>query len=586
MATTKICGLVLLSAASLPLVVEGGRQSGMLQMEMLSLYHLGNPAVHVTRLHRYEHAGMQAMLEAEAKWHSKDALESSFLARFKSSGSSAILAKEGVSDRSSSLHRAFVRVSAEQASALRRHHETTGLLQLDGRQQASANEYSGAFGTLQYHDFQRPTSSHPAVTGMANLGSQYIGPLGVGTQLVPQKCEVNSTASLLYVGPSDAPAQKDGSTCHVTDESQVWVVFDTGSTNIWVNSVLCKEGACAQPGRHRYNFHKSRTFKSGDKGSYLHIEFGTGTISGPRVTDDFHIGPFSIYNQTFGMMEKTDGQVFYEVPLDGILGLAFPAMSADGAVPFFDTVIKEKALANNEFAFYFSLDSTAANAAFWGGVDPVFYDGPIEYFNVVEPYYWSLHLVSFKIGQDEIIHLLNEPDDHHHHGDDEPAAPPSPEEPKRKNNAGNVQYKAIIDTGTTFFTAQGKAYPEVLRRLPPAPCDRITYETHPNVTITLESSSGEPRDFVLTHKQYMPSSDDQQCAPAWMKIQVPEKHGPGMVLGEVFLRHYFAVFNRGDSTDAQARVGIAPARHGPDVERRLKELTKNQPAFRPPNDSS
>ena len=50
------------------------------------------------------------------------------------------------------------------------------------------------------------------------------------------------------------------------------------------------------------------------------------------------------------------------------------ARSANGVQPFFDTIIQQKALVHNEFAFYFSLDSVTANAVFWGGVDPAFFE--------------------------------------------------------------------------------------------------------------------------------------------------------------------------------------------------------------------
>ena len=62
------------------------------------------------------------------------------------------------------------------------------------------------------------------------------------------------------------------------------------------------------------------------------------------------------------MIEKQSGQVFNDVPFEGILGLGFPSMSANHATPFFDTVIQEKSLQHNEFAFYFSKDIRAGNA--------------------------------------------------------------------------------------------------------------------------------------------------------------------------------------------------------------------------------
>jgi len=138
--------------------------------------------------------------------------------------------------------------------------------------------------------------------------------------------------------------------------------------------------------------------------------------------------------------------------------------------------------------------------------------------------------------------------------------------------------KAIVDTGTTFFTAEGQMFDDVIKRLPSAACSQVSDRSHPPITYTLRSAGGEPRDFVLDNTQYM-TSRDGECLPAFMRIDVPPAHGPAMVLGEVFLREYFSVFDRGDGSDADARVGFARAKGAGEVAPRLKDLTKHQPAF-------
>ena len=89
----------------------------------------------------------------------------------------------------------------------------------------------------------------------------------------------------------------------------------------------------------------------------LHEQFGTGPLSRPMGVNDLHVGPFTVFNQSFGLIQKAEGSVFENTPLEGILGLAFPAMAARGSSPFFDTIIKQKALKSNKFAFYFSLST-------------------------------------------------------------------------------------------------------------------------------------------------------------------------------------------------------------------------------------
>lgn len=351
--------------------------------------------------------------------------------------------------------------------------------------------------------------------------------------------------------------------CHVEDQSQVWVVFDTGSTNLWVASDLCTTGACAKDGRRRYNHTLSASYQRPSVLNELHIQFGTGSIAGPQGIEDFHVGPFTVYNQTFGLIQTQQGRVFEEVPFEGILGLAYPSMSAGGVTPFFDNIIHQKALGKSEFSFYFSLDNPSSNAVLWGGVDPAFHRGKVEYFHVVDPYYWSLNLHSFKIGNETLAGEGSAVSNSFLEG---------------ASSSGGEGLKAIVDTGTTFFTAETGVFEQVMQRIPAAECGAITDESHPPMTYTLEASSGEARDFVLTNKQYMTQTQDgKRCTPAFMRINVPAQHGPAMLLGEVFLRHYFSVFDRSEGPNGA--VGFAPSIQGDDVARHLKSLTRHQPRF-------
>ncbi len=82
--------------------------------------------------------------------------------------------------------------------------------------------------------------------------------------------------------------------------------------------------------------------------------------------------------------------------LQGILGLACPSMSANGVVPFFDNVIKQKVLQRSECAFFFNIVEASqsnqeprGNAIFWAGVDKAFYQPPIRMFPVTQKHSWS-----------------------------------------------------------------------------------------------------------------------------------------------------------------------------------------------------
>lgn len=528
-------------------------------------YHPGHPAVHTTRLHRYDHRGMDSVIQAEAEWHYLASLLAQganatgqairrvhpwALLRPKPEPAVASLGESGESGR------AFLQLSPAQMQALVAHKREVAQKSSSAIRSEQGSRQRMVDASRRY-DTQTVVNKedHPVTTRLSSLMSQYVGPIGVGTRM---ECE----------------------TCKPQEESQVWVVFDTGSTNIWVSSDLCAEGPCASKERHRYNHLQSLTYREPDEPLTLAVKFGTGEVSGPHAVDHFRIGPFAVFNQTFAMIEKQKGAVFEEVPFEGILGLAFPSMSANRVAPFFDTVISENTLEHNEFAFYFSKHHRAGNALLWGGVDPAFYRNKIEYFPVTDPYYWSIDLHSFSIGDSILLGskgaaVRNQVD----------GASLLESSFLKSNSATKPERgpKAIVDTGTTYFTAEGSMFEQVTQLLPNAPCKDITHKSHPPIVYKLTNIAGQVSDFRFTHNEYMTQrsdGEDAECELAFMKIDIPKQHGPGMVLGEVFLRSYFAVFDRGNGDIHRAKVGFAPAAHTDDTVRRLSVLAGKQPVFR------
>eukprot|EP00405_Crypthecodinium_cohnii_P017967 CAMPEP_0206444612 /NCGR_PEP_ID=MMETSP0324_2-20121206/15012_1 /ASSEMBLY_ACC=CAM_ASM_000836 /TAXON_ID=2866 /ORGANISM="Crypthecodinium cohnii, Strain Seligo" /LENGTH=718 /DNA_ID=CAMNT_0053912661 /DNA_START=135 /DNA_END=2291 /DNA_ORIENTATION=- len=560
----------------------------------VQIYHPGHAAVHVTRLHRYDHSGIEAMMEEEARWMRGDVSSPSDRSNSNNINSNSnnnddrdsaaatidasgdlVLGSDHAPDQKEAKP-GFLQLGSQQVAGLLEHQQKA-LVQLSEKEVTSQLSRPRRHQRLVDYRTRQKTvpKDKPAVTRLDSLDSQYVGPIGVGTVTYPANCKTAEGQSLIFLDSTEEEirankSSSNESTCHIVNQAKIWVVFDTGSTNLWVSSDLCQSGPCSRLGRARYDHLQSSTFADPAHGVYLNIEFGTGKISGPQGVDDFHVGPFTVYKQTFGMIEVQEGKVFDEVPFEGILGLAFPKMSANGARALFDNIIEQKALENNEFAFYFSLDNPSANAILWGGVDKNFYDGPIEYFHVDDPYYWSTNLKSFSIGDKEYLgdgsSGLLQVEDY--------------EPPVR-------QPKAIVDTGTTFFTAEGDLFDKVMDRLPAALCRDVTETSHPPITFRLQRVDGEPRDFTLTHDQYMTQQGDgswsDTCSPAFMRINIPKQHGPAMVLGEVFLRHFFAVFDRGTKSHpedvANARLGFAKAKHGLAVNQHLRALTPNQPSF-------
>jgi hypothetical protein len=331
----------------------------------------------------------------------------------------------------------------------------------------------------------------------------------------------------------------------------------------------CKEG------RKRYNPTESTTYRNPEVPLRLDIRFGTAELQGPQGIDDFHIGPFTVRQQAFGLIEKEVGSTFEELPLEGIVGLGFPSLAAAGAKPFFDTVIKQKVLTHNEFAFFFdsSGDEEDAAAILWGGVDRNLHDEPIRMVPVVQAHYWSLALHGFKVGSKDVIKQPRPSVQgwgSWFRGDTE-----GPLRGKQQQLQQPLDVKLVVDTGTNSYTAPPAIYDTLTDMLPDTTCEKA--RRYPNITFTLQDAAGELFDLVIPPFEYMGvAPDGKLCQLAFMSLEVYEPWGPAILLGETFLRNYLTVFDRGDGSNGDARVGFARSIKGAETREVLSSLQKMQ----------
>jgi len=315
------------------------------------------------------------------------------------------------------------------------------------------------------------------------------------------------------------------------------VVFDTGSTNLWVASVLCRTAPCRPERDKFYDPEKSISHELlQEQTNDLKVVFGSGQLQGPMHVDTYRVGEMEVQKQPFAMIRTMTGEGFAQFPFEGILGLGFKSMSFGGIEPFFDRVIAQKLLAHNEFAFYINMDKDKPSAILWGGIDKGLYEGPIRMFPVVQPHYWAVELVDFRFGNMSLMAGEKVEKDSH------------------------LVTKLIFDTGTKFFTAPKAVYSKMLSQIPAATsCEDLA--SYPALTYVLRGSDGKTFDLDVPPTAYLLAGHDA-CHLAFRAHEVHKEFGPALLVGELFMRNFFVVFSRGNGDLANARVGVASAKIG------------------------
>jgi hypothetical protein len=299
------------------------------------------------------------------------------------------------------------------------------------------------------------------------------------------------------------------------------VVMDTGSSNLWVPSANCSISNCfLHP---RYNHAKSSSYKA--NGTFFGITYGSGPVSGFLSVDTVTLGGSLVDNsQTFAEINNATGLGFAFAigHFDGILGLAWQSISVDHVPTVFQNLVAQGL--PSVFSFYLSNGDGTKGELMLGGINTARFSGALTYIPLSHETYWQVNLGGITMNGKSVTSAM----------------------------------QAVLDTGTSLLAGPVEDVTAIANAIGAQPVingeymiDCAKIPSLPTMTIML---GGVPwtlagSDYILQISQ----GGQSICLFGMIGMTMPARIGPLWILGDVFIRKYYTVFDWGNK-----QIGLAP----------------------------
>jgi len=284
------------------------------------------------------------------------------------------------------------------------------------------------------------------------------------------------------------------------------VIFDTGSSNLWVPNKQPSFG-----GKNIYSPDKSSTYKQ--NGTVFKIMYGSGPVSGTFCADDVTIGSLHLSDYTFAEVDTFTGfeNLYRMIKFDGILGMGWGSISVGGVPTVMEALMASGQLEEPVFGFF--LGNHAEGELEIGGVDPKHYKGSFTYVPVTHEGYWQVALDGIRVGGVAV--------------------------PTTKN--------AIIDSGTSLIFGPSAEVKAIMDTFNATELFAGTYVADCSKEIPAISFNLGGKLFSLTKDDIIIKLPSNKCM-----LDIRGVDMDMWIIGEVFMRKHYTLFDVG-----QKRIGFA-----------------------------
>ncbi|KAM6979696.1 pepsin A-like [Aplochiton taeniatus] len=294
------------------------------------------------------------------------------------------------------------------------------------------------------------------------------------------------------------------------------VLFDTGSSDLWIPSLNCSSPACNVHAK--FNPKESHTFHAGTE--TFSIDYGSGYMTGVSAYDTVVMGDIYVDQQLFGL-SLTEGPGLEYMPWDGILGLALPGQSVEGGTNVLDSMWNQGKISQDLFSIYLT-GTEEGSVLILGGTDNSYYTSSIIWIPLSENIgFWQIQIDSITINGNIVA------------------------------CTGTCQ--AVVDSGTSLITGPSKDIANINGWVGAfsnqagyniVSCSNIN--VMPDIVFNI---NGSP--FTLPASAYVyqesVSKSGTSCTTGFIEQG-------DWILGEVFMRQFYSVFDRNG-----LQVGFAQA---------------------------
>jgi len=294
------------------------------------------------------------------------------------------------------------------------------------------------------------------------------------------------------------------------------LLFDTGSSNLWVPSYSCTTLACFV--HSTYNSAKSSTYVK--NGTVFDIQYGSGACEGFVSQDTVTWGTYSIPKVLFAEITNLQGVGFVAGKFDGILGLAWQSISVNNMPPAFNMLWAQGSLTSNLFSVYLSkVAGSSGSVLILGGIQASLAKTAFNYVPLSNQTYWMIALGGASI------------------------------------NGVAIPYtglSGIVDTGTSLLVASHEIIDYMKLKIGEVNQNCSNLASLPTISFKINNIQ-----YPLTPQQYVlqvSSQGQTACIMGLDGLDLPSYLSKVIILGDVFIRAYYTIFDVGNS-----RVGFATA---------------------------